>query len=177
MTDGVPDVAGLQGVVCAKLILQREVVALRVRRFDVVILSQKGNAAGLDRSRGERNGRESCFQGSNRTIGKSDRGIRGQARIIEIELKRKIDVRLDDRVFEAAEEKAVSPASYQLRRKLIGKAHPRRKVQLLRLPQTWLAGANDVDVIRFRSRIEIRRQSSIAASFRQQEFGRTGCRR
>src|ERR1039458_6106155 len=63
-------------------------------------------------------------------------------------------------------------------RKFIGKPHARREICLLGYSKTPLAGTDDVDFIRHRSRLEVCGEWSIAAFLRQQELRiRSGVRK
>ena len=51
MPDLVPNIANLQRIVARDLVLQSEVVTLRVRRFRVIVLASEGNTRRFHRGR------------------------------------------------------------------------------------------------------------------------------
>src|SRR5262249_4437554 len=135
------NVSHLEGVIGSKLILQCQVVALRVRRLVVKVFAYESNTARFGRCGREWNGRQTILNRGDRPVRKRDRSVRHLVREAQVELERKVSIRQQCRVLEATVENSVTPTCHQFRRDLIGKTDAWSEVCLLRNTESRLARA------------------------------------
>src|SRR5579862_6701221 len=145
--DGVSDISDLEGVVGRKLILRRQIVALRVRRLVLEVFADERNAARLDRCRCQWNVCQPVLKCADRAIRECDWSIWHLVRVVQVELERKVVIRQQRRVLEAAVEDSVATAHHQFRSDLVSEADTRSEVCLLRNTEARLARALQRDTI------------------------------